>query len=234
MMHILMNQLTAKCRRPACTRKAKTQYGYCRAHADALGLEIHLVDSATTFQIIESLLKDGWTFYAIGAEAGLSRHGIKRAYDNQTKHIRAITRDKIATLRGKLPPNVHLLLPTQRRLQSLQAAGFTQSELAAGIGVSQSTLSKVMSGTRSPAPIAGAVMQFYDEKKTEPVRKPASAAKGKPWPPPMWWDDIDDPDEQPGINYCLDCHIEKDPTPSYYCASCRGRRWREAAKQKAK
>lgn len=187
------------------------------------GVEDPMIDSESTLRVVYELLHTGWTFYAIGAATGLSRHGIKRMHDNQHAHVRASTRDKITSLRGKQPPSEQPAWPIQRRLQSLQAAGFTQDEIARGVGFSQSTLSKVMSGNRPPTHVAAAVAQFYDEHKRDTVRRPARAAKGKPWPTPMWWNDIDDENEQPGVNVCLNCHADKEPNKSFYCPPCAKR-----------
>lgn len=212
-----------KCARPACTRAAHANHGYCEVHAPVLGVEDPMIDSESTLRDVEELLRTGWTFYAIGAVTGLSRHGIKRMHDNQHEHVRASTRDKIAAIRGKQPPSKQPAWPIQRRLQSLQAAGFTQDQIARGVGFSQSTLSKIMSGTRPPTHVAAAVAQFYDEHKHDQVRRPARASKGNPWPTPMWWNDIDDENEQPGVNVCLSCHADKEPNKSFYCPTCAKR-----------
>lgn len=224
-----MHTAKIECARPACTRAARANHGYCDVHARIYGVQDNYVSAGPTERAIDDLVANGWSLYAIGEATGLSRHGIKFIARGQRETVRQSTEQKITALVGRTSPLTPPTWPTARRLQSLQAAGFSQQEIADQIGYDQTTLSKIMSGNRrfvDPA-VAAAVARFYNEHKSDTVRKPARAARGKPWPTPMWWNDIDDPDEQPGINVCLSCHGPKDAGESFYCGPCDDQRKRE-------
>lgn len=217
-----MHTSKIECARPACTRTTHASHGYCDIHARIHGVQDTYVPAGPTARAIDDLIANGWSLYAIGEATGLSRQGLKFIAQGQRETVRQSTQQKIAALAGQSSPITPPTWPSARRLQSLQAAGFSQQEIAGQIGYDQTTLSKIMSsGKRFVDPeVAAAVAQFYDEHKSDPVRRPARAAKGKPWPTPMWWNDIDDPDEQPGVNVCLNCHADKEPNKSFYCPPC--------------
>jgi transcriptional regulator with XRE-family HTH domain len=101
-------------------------------------------------------------------------------------------------------------LATSRRLQALSASGYTMPSLAKRLGVSKSRVEQ-LANRRSPFVMRSthlAVAELYGELsmvvpvgKTRGERQGISHAKStaaaKGWLPPLAWNDIDDPDEQP-------------------------------------
>lgn len=217
--------MKTQCKRPRCTNVAKAKHGYCNEHAKLLAAADPYIPACRSRLALRLLQDAGLSQHAIGVAVGMKADTVAKILRGQ-KTVRRSTERKILAVTSHDSPVEPPTWPTIRRLQSLQAAGFEQSEIAAGTGYSQSTLSKIMSGKRtfvSPA-VARAVAEFYGDHKTDPVRRPARAARGKPWPTPMWWENIDDPDEQPGVTACLDCHGELEPeSTDPRCARCRTR-----------
>lgn len=93
---------------------------------------------------------------------------------------------------------------TVRRFQALQALGWTGPEIAAEVGVSIYSLRSISyhgsavvhSGTAAKMAAAYERMCMTRPEGHYANRARAMAAR-KGWPPPLAWDDIDDPDEKP-------------------------------------
>lgn len=92
---------------------------------------------------------------------------------------------------------------TIRRLQALQAIGWSLADMAARLGCSSSNLVQISRETMVRAKTARAVRDLYAElwDKQPPVgysrtiALKRAAANG--WPPPAAWDNIDDPNAEP-------------------------------------
>ena len=74
--------------------------------------------------------------------------------------------------------------------------------------------------------VARLVDEFYRAHFNAPVQEPSLSARRAGWVPPMWWDDIDDPDEQPGVSHCVECHRPLKTTRSPLCKPCRKAEYR--------
>jgi transcriptional regulator with XRE-family HTH domain len=98
----------------------------------------------------------------------------------------------------------------RRRLQALVAAGHSQAQLGARLGISGADFTKTMTGERLTAGTVRAVRALYDElwdvapdESTHRTRIAASRsrnyARARGWAPALAWDDdeIDQPDAQP-------------------------------------
>lgn len=101
---------------------------------------------------------------------------------------------------------------TQRRLKALMALGWTQSDIAAELGITASRVGFITNKyPRVYRQTAQAVSELYDRwsmivpADTGPRRRGHNMrheiarrmAARKGWLPPLAWDDIDDPDEDP-------------------------------------
>lgn len=98
---------------------------------------------------------------------------------------------------------------TVRRLRALIAIGWSQSDLAARLGVTQQQVSLLTRGIHPEVHVSTreAVTRLYDQlSMTVPTHRPAHSvnrtradAARKGWAPPLAWDDdqIDNPDAQP-------------------------------------
>jgi transcriptional regulator with XRE-family HTH domain len=101
-------------------------------------------------------------------------------------------------------------LGTQRRLQALIAAGWTQTALAERLGMTPSNFGAMLQRPNVSADTARAVVRLYDDLWDEPpptgtpradaiARQARKYAERRRWAPPLAWDDdaIDDPQATP-------------------------------------
>lgn len=208
------------CRRDTCFLRAlNASHGYCYKHAKAAGVLDPYVPAASTQTRIQQLVDQGWTLGAIAKTADLDLSTVWKITHHYTDSLRSSTARKIHHLtntanKGPWVP----AWPTTRRLRSPQAAGWTQTELADAMGITQSSVSAVVIGKKYiTREIAEKITDLYAAHASDEVRPPARAARKHGWVTPAWWDNIDDPEEKPGVTHCLRCH-----TPNIrYVGKCR-------------
>lgn len=110
---------------------------------------------------------------------------------------------------------------TIRRLQALQAIGWTTRMLAARMGIAESNFSRTMHEVRVTAAKARQVVHLYDElwdarppastpRERESIARVIARAAARGWVPPMAWDDIDLDDAPPtaDLELCDDTDAE--------------------------
>lgn len=215
------------CASGKCTNKpASPGHGYCGKHAVALGIRKPMTSSQPTRDKIAALQAQGWSRTQIATAAGLAVNALR--YIDTHPTVRTATAEKIAALHGTPPLTAQKTItwPYTRRLQSLQAAGHTGQRISDETSLPPATISWITHGRgdRINVEHAEAIMRYWDRHCTDPVTTPSRAAAGKLWVPPLWWDDIDDPDEQPGVSHCLDCHTDNLLPDNSLCKRCKRRR----------
>lgn len=207
-------------------RARKPGYPYCQKHAEAKGLQHPLVSTEGSRVLIGELKRAGWSNRTIARESGLAENTILGIAHNPTMHRR--TAEKLLALRELEPEPFRVeVWPYRRRLQSLQAAGHTGRDIAKGTGLPTATVSFIVNGEgewigRRRAEV---VDRYWREHAADPVGAPSIAAKRGGWPVPMWWDNIDDPREKPGITHCRECHGPQPFRSTGLCNTCRSRLW---------
>lgn len=217
------------CASPNCNnRPTNARHGYCRKHAKHYDLIHPHQDGDKARAIITDLRTTGWTWQAIADAAGLSYRGVILIARGIHHDVHYSTMKALEAVHGEPPTRLVPTWPTARRVQSLMRAGHTSPALAELTGVAQVQLAAI--AREEPAKVnrrtAEAVDKAFRQLLSEPVGTPTRNVKPQ-WVPPMWWDDIDDPDEQPGVSHCRDCHTP-DPSPaSGWCSPCRNRHYRE-------
>lgn len=110
------------------------------------------------------------------------------------------------TERRAAHPNGKRLIPANgaaRRLRALQAIGWTERQLAAQLGITQATLSLIVTTRRYILPRTGElVINLFDRLQSTPTTLLVPRhweAQRRELPPPLAWDEetIDDPAAQP-------------------------------------
>lgn len=175
---------------------------------------------------ITMLLAAGLTIRALESAAGVNRKSINKILRGSTKTM-VENAEKLLALQP--PAAVHEVAAdhqpidatgTRRRLQALIAChddrrpveglgrcgvppyGYTQSDLAARLGITDSTLSKIVVRDGDVLAVtARNVATMFDALQTTPGTSARSRRRGAAnrWPVPMAWDEdtIDDPGAQP-------------------------------------
>lgn len=189
------------CKRPTCDMKPQgnAKHGYCRKHARTENAANPYVPAAPTVARLHALLDAGWSCAAIADTIGISTYAVYNLRDNKQNSVRKTTAQGIA----RINPRAHTgatwvpAWPTVRRVRSLQAAGLTQTELAAKTGLTQTEISKISTArTHVTHETAAVIATLWDEIADQPVPGPPTRlAQRRKWSAPMDWDDIDDPDE---------------------------------------
>lgn len=218
-----------QCTHGSCTNRADS-YGYCGKHARHLGLADTMVPVAEAREAIHQLQADGWTLHQIWESAGLTKQGLMAIRDKQ-KTVRKKISDTLTGLVGTTPPvgKRSPVWPSQRRVRSLRAAGHTLETISEGSGVGYVPLRLISAGQVAyvETTTANRIDRYWREHMADPVTPPTRAAKN--WVVPMWWDDIDNPDEQPGVSHCRDCHTPNPGPITGLCTICQKRHRRRQA-----
>lgn len=160
---------------------------------------------------VHALLDAGWTRRRISAAAGVNEHTIW--FLESRRQVWCTTSDAIMNIpiwgaavgeeNGHVPA-----VGTRRRLRSLEALGYSRTEIATRIGRSMKSLSDIMNTDDAPGvymATANRVDAIWRELQLRPPPVGATAnrarnrAEARGWPPPMAWDEdaIDDPAAAP-------------------------------------
>lgn len=229
-----------KCKTPTCHRQRsqRAKHGYCELHAKYHRVTNSFVSSRYSTALVQHLHQQGVPLDTISAGAHIDRRTITRLNRGEQTKVRQSVQRKLVTYAANLnidEVRVHPVWPTARRLQALQAAGWRQTELAHQLGTVQTVIYDYTHGKKcgvTPA-FAKKVNELYREHETDPVRTPTHAAKKAGWVTPMWWDDVDNPNEQPGVSHCRRCHSTT-VRHNGLCRSCMIHGYNQRARQKQK
>ena len=224
------------CTSPNCDNRPTTaRHGYCRKHARHYDLIHPHQDGDKARAIITDLRDTGWTWQAIADAAGMSYRGVILIARGVHQDVHYSTLRALEAVHGEPPTRLVPTWPTARRVQSLMRAGHTSPALAELTGVAQVQLAAI--AREEPAKVhrrtAEAVDKAFQRLMSDPVGTPTRNAQ-RDWVPPMWWDDIDDPDEQPGVSHCLHCHAPNPGPQTGMCRPCGKRAYEHDRYQRSK
>lgn len=204
-----------RCRCRPC-RDAASQYERWRTRQRAYGREAY-VDAAPARRHVEALRAAGMGLKLIAKESGVPHGALtKLVYGDRTRGMAPSKRIHPATEQRLLAVEVSVdnlgaatcidATGTHRRLQALVCLGWSQSKLAAMLGMEPGNLSGVLRRPVVHASTARKVRGLYDElwkvrppEDTHRDRIAASRARNhaaqQGWKPPLWWDEdeIDSP-----------------------------------------
>jgi transcriptional regulator with XRE-family HTH domain len=211
---------TNRCGCDPC-KAAASRYDARRYRLKAYGRWQPYVDAEPVRQHVKRLQGYGIGWMRIAALAGIPRGSVSRLlYGDNSRGTPPSRRVRPATAAAILAiePNLDVLAGTapvdatgtRRRIQALVAMGWSQSKIAARLGVQPTNLGKTMNGDKVHAATARAVRALYDElwdrqppEVTHHDRVAASRARNHArthdWVSPLAWDDdeIDDPQARP-------------------------------------
>lgn len=212
------------CRCPPCAN-AHRVYETNRIRQQAYGRWDNYVDAAPAREHIRSLMAQGMGLKRIVAVSDISQgllwklvYGKKKPDGSQipSKRVRKDTEARILAITLDLASGACVdSTGTTRRIQALVALGWSQSKIAARIGVHPGNLTPIAHGARQVSVATeAAVRALYDElSMTLPpeethrdkiaASRSRSYAKAHGWLPPLAWDDeqLDDPAHRPSLEH---------------------------------
>jgi transcriptional regulator len=101
---------------------------------------------------------------------------------------------------------------TRRRIQALGAMGWSQHWIADQLGVTVQAVGSYRTPKRARVFISTArtIRDLYEGRSmtTGPCVRAARWAKSRGWAPPLAWDNIDDPTEQPNLGATVDLEMD--------------------------
>lgn len=167
-----------------------------RAHTDATKVSDH----------IDRLVRRGWTQAEIVAASGLSAPTVSETWRGIYSTVRVETAVALLAVTGPAPHSWTVnSIGTIRRIQALAALGWTVRETCRDAGLSERFYAELIDKDRATIARASAdaITTLYEQRS---MRRPSlnahrrrtrTIAARKSWAPPLAWNDIEDPNEQP-------------------------------------
>lgn len=166
--------------------------------------EVTYVSAARVVAHILHLRAQGVGVNAIADAAGVGRRGIQALAAGTQRRVAVETERKLLAVNARdhalrVPP-----YRAERRLQALNAIGYTTRAMAEGIGITQQMVERIMAGHRNwiDRRTFTRIDTFYRAACMTPGGNAQSIANGvkRGYAPPLAWDDIDDENELPQMD----------------------------------
>lgn len=161
------------------------------------------VDAAPYRERIQHALARGASLGGIARQTGVAYNTVNLVAAGRTLSINPDTADKLERLKGA-PTNRIPAYKVRRRLEALQAIGYSLANVAREVGCSPEALQRICRGERESVKgvLARRVAAFYRAHENRPYEGPEAAlalarARRLGFAVPAAWDCIDDPAEQP-------------------------------------
>jgi DNA-directed RNA polymerase specialized sigma24 family protein len=198
---------THSCRCESCRAKAsRAERERKKAIADGRYLG-GLKSAARSIVHIELLNRGGMSYRQIAARAGVNPKTLHRLMTG--KAVVGSTERAILAVRLHVerPPLAQVdSTGTRRRLEALMTLGYTATELSIRLGKSADWVSSVLrrfmvhEQSRLDVRELFEVLSMTPAPATREAKFARTWARNRGYAPPLAWDDIDDPDEEPKID----------------------------------
>lgn len=191
-----------KCARPKCDNKAAhggRLKGLCEKHYASI--PTGYVDGDPVRRRLLRLNRSGYSYRQIAELSGRSQSGL-HMIRHSGRNVQIDTAIAIMAISVPAPfTGCGIVDATgiHRRINALRAIGWTQRAMELRLGMTRGYLSTVLQRPTIYAETARKIADLYDELSATPgpCGRTRKIAQRKGWPPPLTWDDIDDPDERP-------------------------------------
>lgn len=205
MTHGTRSSYVKGCKCDLC-RAANARYTKVAKYRSDKGIST-LVDAAPVKAHLQQLRAAGVGRRTIAARSGVSLTVISRLIGidrhRPARRIHPDTARKLLAVTTSDQADGTFIDATgaRRRLQALVTLGWTQTEIAARIGWTTANLNRITLGHVDN--ITRGTHQLIDELYEQlsmlpgPSQRARGVAQRRGWLPPLAWDDIDDPTEQP-------------------------------------
>lgn len=210
-----------RCRCSPCTDACAAEERRRRLDAH-IGVEPRRIDAGPVREHIKALQHDGLGYRRIGELAGLARSTVvkiayrdpgrtdglpqQRVWADTACRILAVTASPTVVSDGSVVDATGAI----RRIQALQACGWSRRSLAARLGVEHNTLNHIFATRGATGRMARAITALYEElwdqappagtpHERAAITRSLHTARANGWAVPMAWDDdaIDDPAARP-------------------------------------
>jgi hypothetical protein len=194
----------AGCRCDGCVKLKRRQQKVYRVYGTRLA---STEESAAAYELIRKLTSEGFSVKAIAEVAGIPdcsinkriRVGHERIQSDAARRILTVTRQQLI---DHARDTTHLpVIGARRRLHALFRLGWTLDDIAAGDQPMRKRLADISRGERTHTAARSyrfVVARFDELCMTEgPSKQTRTRATRLDYPPPLAWDDIDDPAAEP-------------------------------------
>lgn len=179
-------------------RRKRTSMGYAAAHT---------IDDRILAKL-NDLRERGATYQQIADWAGVEFHTVYEIINGASKRVHTKTYQRLIAFKA---PAFVTAVGMTRRIQALHALGYSLPKISAAMGgLCRPRLVAIREGqiVTANAVTKDRLAAAYDQLSMTPAptetvgeRKSATRARNmatnRGWPPPLCWDDIDDPNERP-------------------------------------
>lgn len=172
-----------------------------------LGIPVGYTDAAAARRHAKKLHAAGMTIRQISRRANLTEASLRDIFYGRTKRIRAEVQESVIAIQPEPTRwGKHILVTgTRRRLQALNAIGYSYADLAARLGITEYAVRWDLNSptefvsTARAAQVRRLYQQLADTLPANPQLRVLRNAARKGWLPPICWDDdtIDDPNAMP-------------------------------------
>lgn len=139
---------------------------------------------------------------AIAKHAQVGRQTVQKIRNGTQGRVSRPVADRLLAVTSKHADKLPVW-PVARRLQALNALGYTARRMATDLGFTEEVLSDLLGGKRTYVlrPTTNKVAAYYEARHMTPGGNTFSvnSARRRGYLPPLAWDDIDDPNEQPRL-----------------------------------
>lgn len=192
-----MGRIKGECSRPTCDR-AIERLGLCAQHYRCSPNRGY-INSARVKSRLNELHDAGRSWREVARMVGMTEQGLYYLLDRD--RVRKGTATKIMWAAETELSRTALVdaTGTVRRVNALAAVGWPKRAQAERLGISFRRLSALQKQSQVCVDTAIRVSSLFEELAMKPGPSDWSRmnARSKGWPPPLAWDDIDDPDERP-------------------------------------
>lgn len=161
-----------------------------------------LVPSDRVVDLLWRLQRQGWSLRDVEASCGVAVSTLSDLAFGRRARLRKSVETRILNARYERRKSFGIgdAVGTRRRLQALHAIGWSWRSLGSRVGMRPLSLSDLAAGRTVPrVSTEEKVRAVFEEISGTPGgdTRAASYARRRGWPPPLAWDDIDDPWEKP-------------------------------------
>lgn len=177
----------------------------------ARGIYRGYVDATPARERVQALMDRGFTASAIGRAAYVSHdtvtrvaHGTEQIWQATARALQGVSEARVI---AATPGNGYVpRLGATRRVRALQRIGWNMPQIAHAADVTPRTIRAIVDPAQGTTLVSRATHDAIDQAYRAlcmtpgPDQRTARMGERRGWVPPLAWDDVDDPVEQPNLD----------------------------------